>query len=85
MSLMKSVSQSGGHARAQKFNEHTLVLAFLQIKENNMSLCIIIGRERYVVLTLKFQVVMSESAERSGHSRVQRVSYIMKPPIMKPL
>ncbi len=50
------------------------------LEENNLSSWRIVGGERYAVLTLKFQVAMSEQGERSGHSSVQRVCYRKKPP-----
>ncbi len=50
------------------------------LEENTLSSWRIVGGERYAVLTLEFQVAISEQGERSGHSSVQRVGYRKKPP-----
>ncbi len=50
------------------------------LEENNLSSWRIVGEENYAVLTLKFQVAMSEQGERSDHSSVHRVCYRKKPP-----
>ncbi len=50
------------------------------LEENNLSSWRIDGGERCAVLTLKFQVTMSQPGEMSVHSSVQRVCYRQKPP-----
>ncbi len=50
------------------------------LEENNLSSWRTVDGEKYAVLTLKFQVDMSEQGERSGQSSLQRVCYRKKPP-----